>query len=74
MVTVNQKPVFIICQHLKVYKDMALGDNGEFVDTGISNAECLKYKKNEPCPKYGKCILARESYTWRIVNRKSWGK
>jgi hypothetical protein len=66
------KPKFIICQHLKVYKDMGYRQGEGFVDTGISLAECNAYKDGIPCPNRGRCILAREDDTWNQVSKKSW--
>lgn len=67
-------PYFIYCEHLIVYRDVGYKDGTmEFTQPKISNCECKRYQFNKSCTNKGRCIIARENNTWKMVSSKSWG-
>ena len=68
------EPYFIYCSHLVVYRDVGFNKDRTFGYSKpiISKCECELYQKQKSCPIGGRCIIARENDTWKMVNKKSW--
>lgn len=64
------RPYFLICSELITYNDFAPSMKHDHKT--ISVAECKAFREGRPCKIRGKCILAREEDTWKIVSSKSW--
>lgn len=70
----SDKITFIVCPYLVVYKDSGYASNGTGYGTAtINNCECNALKRERPCFCRGRCLIAKETLTWRQVSSKSFG-
>jgi len=66
------KPYFLLCNELITYNDYNPNNNKPYKQ--IAKMECKAFNEQRPCNNRGKCILAREADTWKVVSSKSWSE
>ena len=65
-------PSFLICPELKVYNDFGINSvTREYTEQSVSLCECKAYKEGRKCSNRGRCIIAKESETWKQVSSRS---
>ena len=66
----KQEPTFIVCPNLITYNDFSHTSNADHKQIAV--CQCKAFREEKQCKNRGKCILARESYSWKVVSSKSW--
>lgn len=63
---------FDICQHFETGRDFGFGSNpnGFSKRTHLSNTQCHAFEDGCKCKRRGKCVLARDSKTWKPLDSK----
>jgi len=69
-----------ICPHLHTMSDFGFASKAVAQETGskygrshTNNAECYAERDRIPCPKNGRCLIAKTP-DWKQVNKNTWQK